>query len=459
MADQLPLLSTAGIEDRQTRNFLDRLVEAWQQRAEGEDRFVSADEFEQLTGDVIAQAFSDGVTGGASGTTKSSVSTAIAGLTESIRRSVLFQALEQQVIALSELQALRDKVEAATGDPSGAGISAEITTRSAKDSALASAINRIWAYIGGSTAVIEDGELASATASAATATKWNTVIAAVTDPNTGLVNAASIKQELNTYANSANNTFNAIYTVRAQVAYGGTVVAGGFGLAATAGAGSAAGPQITMGVLSNQFFIAAPAVGNDPATEFGVSNGMPFVVVTTPTLINGVTFQPGTYIKKALIGEATIDSAKIANAAITNAKIGQAEIDTLKIGSAAITVSSFDDGTQTHAPLGSGFVTICSTPILIAGLGGGEVAGTILVGNVTWYEGGGSAVTAVCTIFVNGAQYSESGATLGESKTSTVSAFANLPNGSHTIDLRVRITNGTKNVTTVGSLITMSGKR
>lgn len=305
MSDSVALLSTSGIADRQTRNFLDRLVEAWNERSSGDSRFVTADELPTMVGDTLSQAVSGGVTGGASGTTKSSVTSAIVNLTESIRKNVLYQTLQDQIspIDLAKLRSI--------GTDYGASISLETTTRSSKDSALASAINRIWAYVGGSTAVIDDGTLAAATPTTATATKWTQVVAAVTDPNTGLVNAASIKQDLNTYASNVDNKFNAVYTVRAQVAYGGQTVVGGFGLSATAGAASGLGASINFGVLANQFFIAAPASGNDPATDFTVNNGMPFVVVTTPTVIGGKTFPAGTYLKKAFIGDATIDTAKI----------------------------------------------------------------------------------------------------------------------------------------------------
>lgn len=203
----------------------------------------------------------------------------------------------------------------------------EQEARATKDTALASAINNIWAKLGGSAAVIEDGALAAATPSAAVATKWNQVVASVTDPNTGNVSSASILSETRAYANSADSTLNAVYSVRAQVDANGDTVVGGFGLAATSGAGSATGPRIDVGVLAHRFFIAAPASGYNPATQYDANLQFPFIAVTSPTIINGVTYQPGVYIKKAIIGDASIDTAKIAQHINSNSFNGTFDVN------------------------------------------------------------------------------------------------------------------------------------
>jgi hypothetical protein len=252
----------------------------------------------------------------------------------------------------------------------------------------------MWATIGGSQAVIQDGQYVTSNEIAAVAQKWTQVVASVTDPNTGQVNSASIVQELDAYANSADGTLNSIYTVRTELAggagaitytvtaatptatvnnkgnnvltrtaitpagsvpvigmnvygpgiQGGTVisavngnnvtlskplnrdastasngytfsnqklVAGGFGLAASTGAGSGQAPTIDFGISANRFWIAAPAGSYDPAAEFNISNAFPFIVLTTPTVINGVELPPGAYMKKAFIADASIDTAKI----------------------------------------------------------------------------------------------------------------------------------------------------
>lgn len=324
------LLSTAGIQDPQVRNFLDRLVQAWDQRMGGSDPMVRRSDVDGLAVTALAQALSGGAGSNAS---------AIQALTDYIRKSLLYQVLEGG-INIGDLQALRNELPAS--------VSREEKTRINGDSVLASAINRIWSYIGGSTAVIEEGSLATANASSAVATKWASVVSAVTDPNTGNVSSAAILQETRTYASSNDSSLNAIYSVRAQLDVNGNTVVGGFGLAATSGAGSAQGPSISFGVMANTFWLAPPGGGYDPATEYGSNLSFPFIVVTTPTTINGVTYPAGVYMKKAFIGQAAIDSAEIKdlavksahidNLAVKTAHIDDLSVDTLKIADQAVTV-------------------------------------------------------------------------------------------------------------------------
>jgi hypothetical protein len=327
--NSVSLLPTDGIKDPQVRNFLDRLTEAWGARNDGADRFISRSEFSTLA----AQSVLD-LLGGTSGQTQGpSVQTQIDGLTKSIVNSILHQKLG----SLIDVEDLRSRIDEAVQYAS-AGISREAFTRSTSDMAIASAINRIWGYVGGATAVIEDGALAAATPSSAVATRWDSVIAAVTDPNTGLVNSASIVEELDTYANSANSTFNAIYSVRAQISSGGQTLLGGFGLAATSGAGSAQGPTINFGVRADQFYVAGTSSTPDLTTQLAGDASIPFIVVTSPQTIGGIAYSPGVYMKSAFIVDATITNAKIADAAITTAKIGSAQVDTLQLAGQAVTI-------------------------------------------------------------------------------------------------------------------------
>jgi len=138
-----------------------------------------------------------------------------------------------------------------------ASILSEASTRSNKDNSLAQAINTLWASIGGSSALIQDGALAAVSPAAVAATKWLQVQAAVTDPNTGQVNGASIKSELNAYASAVNGTLNATWAIRANV----NGVISGVSLMTSAGAGS------SPGALSN-FMIMADRLTQ--ATAFSV---------------------------------------------------------------------------------------------------------------------------------------------------------------------------------------------
>lgn len=86
----------------------------------------------------------------------------------------------------------------------------------------------------------------------------------------------------------------------------------GFGLASTA---NNASPYSDFLVRADRFAIASPS---GP----GITPKIPFVVVTTPTVENDVTIQPGVYI----------DSATIKDASITSAKIGQLVADKITTG-------------------------------------------------------------------------------------------------------------------------------
>lgn len=352
---------TALIEDPRVRTWADAFQAVWDQRVgltdpNGPHRFITAGEFNTLANNAILQAFQSvpiGKTGGGAGgnPTMHEINRAIDNIADWIRQGILYQMLEQGVSPI-ELDRLRREIDAVIKEGSAVisrleivenasetsalqigglasrmgiaegAIISEQSTRATKDNALASAINTIWSSIGGSTAVIQDGQLASVSPNAASAVKWNQVVASVTDPNTGQVNSTSIKQELNSYANSANSTFNSIYTVRAQVAVGGQTLVGGFGLSATAGAGSGQGPLIDFGVRGDRFWIGATADTPSAATQLGESNSIPFIVLTSSQVVNGVVHPPGVYMKRSVIGFATIGEAQIADAAITNAKIG-----------------------------------------------------------------------------------------------------------------------------------------
>lgn len=220
----------------------------------------------------------------------------------SARVTAVSAATDQFNAAISQLRS----------DASAATVS-EASTRVTQDQALAKAINTIWANMGGSQAVIQDGALANAGTNAVQATKWSQVQAAVTDPNTGQISSTSIRQELNSYASRNDGSLNSIYSVRAQVATNGRTVVGGIAVAATNGAGSSQGPTIDVGVRADKFFIAATADTPDGAVQLATDNSMPFMVLTKYEYIYGKLYAPGVYLKRAVIGEATIGSAQIAD--------------------------------------------------------------------------------------------------------------------------------------------------
>jgi hypothetical protein len=79
----------------------------------------------------------------------------------------------------------------------------------------------------------------------------------------------------------------------------------GYGLASEANDGT---PISSFIVAADRFAIGAPTVANG---DFNLNNQYPFIHLSTPTLVDGITMQPGTYLKRAFLADATITNAKI----------------------------------------------------------------------------------------------------------------------------------------------------
>jgi hypothetical protein len=86
--------------------------------------------------------------------------------------------------------------------------------------------------------------------------------------------------------------------------------------------------------------------GDDPdylisvlSDAYGVTGDGLFFQINSPTVINGVTIPAGTYIKQAVIADATIARAKIQDLAVDNAKI--ADLSAVKITAGSLQVGSY----------------------------------------------------------------------------------------------------------------------
>jgi hypothetical protein len=88
---------------------------------------------------------------------------------------------------------------------------------------------------------------------------------------------------------------------------------------------------VSVGGLIGKFNSTAGTLGqtgDDPdylmevlSDAYGTTSLAPFFQIDSPTVINGVTIPAGTYIKQAIIADATISRAKIQDLAVDNAKI------------------------------------------------------------------------------------------------------------------------------------------
>lgn len=163
-------------------------------------------------------------------------------------------------------------------------------------------------------------------------------------------NSVALQEEAQTRADADGNIFGK-YSVKIDA--NGYV--SGFGLISSANNST---PFSEFIFRADRFAIASP-------TGPGVPTRIPFIVVTTPQVVNGYTVPAGVYIDAAAIavasiGEAQINfaairqahiqnaavgNAQIQNAAISYAKIGDAEVDTLKIRGEAVTIPRAANGT------------------------------------------------------------------------------------------------------------------
>lgn len=149
-----------------------------------------------------------------------------------------------------------------------------------------------------------------ATATSALAREVTTLEATVGD------NAASLQE-----TKEVVDGIKGEYTLKLDV---GNKVAG-FGLVNNVGQPSA------FDIRADMFSVSAP-VGK-PNDVNGTS---PFMVLTNPQVIDGVTVPAGTYMRDFYAPKGSIDTLQVADGAITTAKIGSLQVDTAQIANGAI---------------------------------------------------------------------------------------------------------------------------
>jgi hypothetical protein len=279
--DVLALPPTFGIEDLHVRAFCEALAQAWAVRNDGAgkdgDRFVRKDEVASMASDAVVNILS----GAAAAATGGSVPTPLAAYT-SVVRSVTDLVLNSK--AYEWLREGAKPINAPNGNQ-GPNILAEQQLRSDKDNALAQAINTIWSQIGGSSALIQDGALAEVSPAAVEATKWDEVVAAVTDPNTGQISTTSIREELDAYESKVDGTMNTTWGVRSNV--NGVVT--GVVLMTSAGAGSPPGTATSdFMVMADRFSLVNPDNTSQTPVPFTVDSGGNAVFTGTVYAADGV---------------------------------------------------------------------------------------------------------------------------------------------------------------------------
>lgn len=162
---------------------------------------------------------------------------------------------------------------------------------------------------------------AAASAVESLTTRVSTAEGKAASEATKLTNLSTTVGGHTTTINSQTTSINGIRGVHAMKFETNGVISG-YGLISELVNGTV---KSQFGINADNFFIGAPS-----------SNKKPFIVYTSPGLINGVTVPAGTYIDTAFIGAATIGTAHINNLAVTTAKIGNGQITTAKIGNAQV---------------------------------------------------------------------------------------------------------------------------
>ena len=218
--------------------------------------------------------------------------------------STLSNATSSQASSISGLQASVNTAQStantavgkadnaqSTANTANAAVQSEQKARADADGALGKRIDTVIAKADSNAAAIASEQTARANADSALSSRIDTVQSSV-DGNT-----ASIQ----TQQQSINGLY-AQYTVKVDV--NGRV--SGFGLASS-------NTQSDFAIRADKFYIAPPS---------GTGNGVsPFMVLTSPQVINGTTVPVGTYIKGDLIATGSITGDKITAQTEINAPI------------------------------------------------------------------------------------------------------------------------------------------
>lgn len=228
--------------------------------------------------------------------------------------------------------------------PIEAGIVQEKNLRLSQDNQLASAIQTVWAALGGNSGLIQGGSSITVNTAGAMATSWNQVQAALKDGNGNLIASSSIKQTTQTLLDRQGQVESKwLVTLDA----GGSAIGfrqAGFGIS---GSASSNGPSFAFGVVADTFWIAAPG---DMAQGQAPSEKVPFIVKTGPWVdARGVPQGPGVFLNDLFA-----TSAKIGVAQIKTAMIADAQVDTLKIAGNAVTLPLYLAGNGSTGSIAPG---------------------------------------------------------------------------------------------------------
>lgn len=359
----MPALSE--VQDPAVRRVLQSFQDGWTTRnGRTTERFITAAELKNMAVDIVSQGLShaagnQGNGGGSIGGGDQSVGEIIDGIEALIKESWLWQHLGKQITWLSEQNNLSvariaslgegiisERIERIEGntklistmdaikvivDNNSAAIMNEQEVRASSDSAMAKAINTMWAAAGANNALIQNGDHIEVNFNAAQANKWSQLQTEVFGANGQSIRQA-LAQESNLRSN-ADGTLFAQYSVK--IDQNGYV--SGFGLSS----------ESNNGTPVSSFFIRADrfAIGSPQQTKTGDPlnppvNNMPFIVADGQVHIRSACIEFAG-IDSAHIKEAAIKSAHIEDLAVQSGHIQDLSVDTFKIAGNAVTITRY----------------------------------------------------------------------------------------------------------------------
>jgi len=382
------LPSLAGISDQNTRAALQAIADFLVVRngdiGPGTDRFVTVGELGKVGVDNTALLASDG---NARADPSSSLPNSLqlqngarnlAALEDSVRSSAFFTALRTRIERLAQR---------------GAQIKQEQETLQSDFASLARISTRLQAEVGNNLVLLE--QLAQVTA----------------DLDGHLSAQWSVKMDINGYVS-------------------------GFGLSSTANNST---PYSEFFIAADKFAVGSPSV---PRTFAGGSYAapstanVPFIVITTPTTLNGKTVPVGVYMRDAFIQ----------NGSIVTAMIGDLQVDTVAIQNNAVTVpvSANQVGTVT---LTNAYQTVISATVTYTS---GSVPGNTYI-NASGYVSAVAGTTyysLLGRLLINGVAAKEVGISIKGQEMGMALPLADMVTsatlgaGTHTVEFQVRAFDG-----------------
>ena len=238
----------------------------------------------------------------------------------------------------ADVTVLKNSGIVATVGSSVAATTLESSYRANKDNALASAINTIWASIGGNIALIQDGQLASVNATGATATAWQQLQASVGNLQTSAQAQIKINQTVSATASTVTGLLGQ-WSVKMDLSTPTQPYVAGVSLNSQ---------QSPNGVNSSSFIVLADvfAVGSP-----NLPNIVPFAIDASTGL---VAIRGDLVVKKSITADSLAANTITANSGV----IANAAVQTLMIGNNAVTVPASVSGSGGGTFAAGGSMTI-----------------------------------------------------------------------------------------------------